>query len=209
MVWLMAKATDVQQIRPGLFLWDVYDPAVKAELFSTGIRTDTGVYLVDPIPLDEDALGDAFEPGSVSGIIVTNENHARAAAEFAACFDVCIYAHKDALPALESGNTRELLVGRDSPPGLQTTAIEGAPAGEIAIYCERDGGTLVIGDALINFGSHEFDLLPAKYCTDPRQMRRSLRQLLDFDFERMLFAHGTPIVKNAHRRLAELLDAQP
>ena len=38
-------------------------------------------------------------------------------------------------------------------------------------------------------------------------MRRSLRQLLEFRFERLLFAHGTPIISGAHARLAELLEA--
>jgi hypothetical protein len=38
-------------------------------------------------------------------------------------------------------------------------------------------------------------------------MRRSLRQLLTYRAERILFAHGTPILTGAHARLQQLLDA--
>jgi glyoxylase-like metal-dependent hydrolase (beta-lactamase superfamily II) len=37
-------------------------------------------------------------------------------------------------------------------------------------------------------------------------MRESLRQLLDFQFERILFAHGEPLTTNAHARLTEILE---
>jgi glyoxylase-like metal-dependent hydrolase (beta-lactamase superfamily II) len=36
-------------------------------------------------------------------------------------------------------------------------------------------------------------------------MIRSLRRLLDFDFNRIFFAHGNPIVTRARERLASLL----
>lgn len=93
-------------------------------------------------------------------------------------------------------------------PAVRLFQIEGAAPGEIALHFPGEGGTLVVGDALINMGSHGFSFLPAKYCQDARQMRRSLPQLLDCQFERILFAHGTPIVAQARRRLAELLQGE-
>ena len=84
--------------------------------------------------------------------------------------------------------------------------IEGAPAGEIAVFDDADGGTMIMGDALINFEPYGFALLPAKYCSNAKLMRRSLPKLLDYSFERMLFAHGTPILSGARRRLERLLE---
>jgi hypothetical protein len=92
-------------------------------------------------------------------------------------------------------------------PGLTALAIDGAPSGEIALYYDADGGTMVMGDALINFEPHGFALLPAKYCRDFKLMRRALPRLLEYPFERMLFAHGTPLLVGAHRRLEQLLAA--
>ena len=64
---------------------------------------------------------------------------------------------------------------------------------------------MIVGDALINFEPHRFALLPAKYASDFKLMRRSLSKLLEYDFERMLFAHGTPLLAGARGRLECLL----
>ena len=66
-------------------------------------------------------------------------------------------------------------------------------------------GTLIFGDALINMGSNGFSFLPNKYCFNPKLMRRSLRKVLDYPCERILFAHGTPILSQAKSRLTNLL----
>jgi hypothetical protein len=47
--------------------------------------------------------------------------------------------------------------------------------------------------------------LPAKYCSDQTEMRCSLRKLLVREVERILFAHGTPILSRASQRLEALL----
>ena len=78
--------------------------------------------------------------------------------------------------------------------------------GEIALYHSPNGGTLIVGDALINFEPYGFTFLPGKYCLDEKEMRRSLLKLLDRKAERILFAHGLPIVSNATARLRRLLD---
>ncbi|HEX4630394.1 MAG TPA: hypothetical protein VH188_05470 [Chthoniobacterales bacterium] len=174
---------------PGLFLWRVYDPAVKAELYSTAITAAAGAYLVDPVPLTPNPLTELRLHNTINGIVVTNDNHRRAAAEFADNFKAPIY----------SGDSQSF------PPGLTAVQIEGAVAGEIAIHSETAGGVVIMGDALINFEPYGFTFLPAKYCSNVKLMRRSLPKLLDYSFERMLFAHGTPILTGARRRLEQLL----
>jgi hypothetical protein len=87
-------------------------------------------------------------------------------------------------------------------------AIEGGPNGETAIHFAGTQGTMVIGDALINFEPYGFTLLPAKYCSNFKLMRRSLAKLLDYPFERMFFAHGMPILVHARDRLELLLKEQ-
>ena len=85
-------------------------------------------------------------------------------------------------------------------------AIEGAAEGEIGLHFDDgEGGVIILGDALINFGSEGFALLPEKYCTDQQQLRGSLRQLLDCRFERLRFGQGEPLVVDARVRLEEIL----
>jgi hypothetical protein len=62
-----------------------------------------------------------------------------------------------------------------------------------------------MGDAIVNFGSAEFTLLPEKYCLDQKQGRQSLKKLLGVEFQAMTFAHGLPVVSGAKERLEGLL----
>ena len=203
----MPVAQEVDQIAPGIFTWQFYDPAVKADLFSTALETLSGTFLIDPIAVGIESLRTLQSRGKISGIVVTNENHERAAAWFADKFPVPVYLHEGLRDSVALPRAAWLQDNVTISPGLTAVAIEGGPVGEIAIHHEADGGTVVIGDALINFEPYGFALLPAKYCSDFKLMRRSLPKLLDYSFERMLFAHGTPILRGARERLEHLLAA--
>jgi hypothetical protein len=205
----MVTATDFDQIQPGLAVWHGYDSAVKADLFSTATSANDGIFLIDPIQLEEAALAQLLRKDAVAGIILTNSNHLRATDNYLRRFSVPLFAHRDSVstapPIHFSETTDEMMIGGE----LEVTAIDGAARGEIALYHAANGGTLVIGDALINFEPYGFAFLPEKYCQDPRQMRNSVRKLLRFNAERILFAHGMPILSGASERLQQLLQADP
>ncbi len=198
-------------------IWQSYDPALKADLFSTAITTRNGTFLVDPIPLADAALAQLLNAGSVIGVIVTNSNHLRASANFAQHFSVPIFARAETFPdqAFPGTKVRQsdgLVRWRVGNGGkicdeLAVIGIEGAAAGEIVLHSATNDGTLITGDALINFEPYGFTFLPHKYCSNEKEMRHSLRKLLAHKTERMFFAHGPPILSRAGERLQQLLDA--
>jgi glyoxylase-like metal-dependent hydrolase (beta-lactamase superfamily II) len=198
---------DFDCITSHLAIWHGYDPAVKAELYSTCVAALMGLYLIDPIPLQKQALDVLTGSSRVAGIVVTNSNHHRAAAQFAQRFAVSIFAHYEAFPDEKPRLLITISEGEVISDGIHAIEIQGAAPGEIALHFAANGGTLVVGDALINFEPYGFSFLPAKYCSNQKQMCRSLKKLLDYNAERILFAHGTPIVSNASERLRRLLDS--
>lgn len=200
----MALASEIEPVFPGISLWRCYDPSVKADLFSTAMETASGTYLIDPIPLAPEGVASLVSYVKVAGIIVTNENHERAAAQFSEKFAVPIYMSAALLSTTQLPSAAPVQDKR-FPPALTAVEIEGGPAGEIAIHSTPTDGTMVVGDALINFEPYGFALLPAKYCSNFKVMRRSLTRLLDYSFDRMLFAHGLPILTHARERLEQLL----
>ena len=202
----MAIACELVQIAPSLLIWQTYDPALKADLFSTAITTRNGSFLVDPIPLADAALAQLLNAGSVSGVIVTNSNHLRASADFAARFSVPIFARAETFPG-QAFPVTKVGDGGKICDELAVLGIEGAAASEIVLHSAPNGGTLITGDALINFEPYGFTFLPRKYCSNEKQMRSSLRKLLAHKADRMLFAHGPPILSRAGERLQQLLDA--
>jgi glyoxylase-like metal-dependent hydrolase (beta-lactamase superfamily II) len=202
----MSPVRELLALSPRLHIWHAYDSRVKAELFSSALGTDDGLYFVDPIPLHSETLANFVSSRAVAGIIVTNANHFRAAASFSDTLQAPLMASAVATsPGAELSEVMDLKEGDRCGSELRVLEIAGAVSGEIAIFCERDGGTMIVGDALIHFEPYGFEFLPAKYCTDAKEMKRSLRHLLDYRFERMLFAHGTPLIESAHARLAQLL----
>lgn len=199
----MQPVLEIDQIAPGISIWQIYDAAVKADLFSTALESNGGLCLVDPIPLDPIAFENfSFPPVS---IFITNINHARACTEFGQRFSVPIFAHHALLDHEDFPTFLGVEDGAVFAPQLTAIALPGGPAGEMALYYDRDGGTMVMGDALINFEPQGFAPLPAKYCIDVKMLHRSLHKLLDYSFDRMLFAHGMPILSQARVRLEQVL----
>jgi len=202
----MPVACDLDQPFPGLFFWQYFDPKIKAELCSSAILAAGKIYLVDPILLEASQLGRLCRKAPAAGIIVTNANHARASAYYSKELSVPILARPASFPDKKPPQFVEIAGGSKICPELEVIAIEGAVAGEIALYDPLKGGTLIVGDALINFDPTGFAVLPRKYCLNERQLRQSLWERLTRPVERILFAHGTPILSGATARLRQLLN---
>ena len=199
----MLPSDEIQQVRDGLWFWQRFQPSVKVDCSSCAVRVGTGLILVDPIPLDAAALGELQQLGEPAAIVATNGNHDRAIAQLRAKLGVPVFAHADAVPALGFEVDRMLHDGDAIFDGLEVIEIPGAGPGEIALHDAR--GWLILGDALTNLEPTGLALLPAKYCTDAREMRVSLGKLLRFPSEVLTFAHGLPVVTRAGPRLESLL----
>ena len=196
--------TEFARISPGYALWHTCDRKLKAELFSTALVAGNELTIIDPIALPSAHQTELESLGRVARIVITNANHARDAARFAHCYSAPIFAPPELSAELPNSHGLQdaHAIGR-----LRVIRIEGAAEGEFALYHPDDAGTLIVGDALINFDPHGFTLLPRKYCTDQKQMIQSLRKLLDLDFARIFFAHGNPIMIRARERLESLLNS--
>ena len=87
-------------------------------------------------------------------------------------------------------------------------AVPGKSLGEVALYwSERK--LLIVGDAVIGNPPGRCGLLREKVMDDPAQLRRSVRGLLDLEFDALLFGDGTPIIEGAKARLMELVESFP
>ena len=199
----MISADEIQQVRDGLWFWQRFQPSVKVDCSSCAVRVGTKLILVDPIPLDAGALEELLQFGEPAAIVATNGNHDRAIAKLRAKLGVPVFAHADAVPALGFEVERTVSDGDVLFDSLEVVEIPGAGPGEIALHDAR--GWLTVGDALTNLEPDGLALLPAKYCTDARQMRVSLGKLLRFPSEVLTFAHGLPVVSRVGPRLQSLL----
>lgn len=207
----MHAALEYQTVRPGLFFWQVYEPAVKTELCCCAFDTAEGLVFCDPVRLAEGALEELMEGRVARGILLTNGNHERYAGELARRLGIGIWA-----PAgiggegLTAENAENAKVGRGGVEdgevvfgGVEGISLEGFGPGEMAFWRQ---GVLIVGDALIHAAPYGFSVLPAKYCEDAGKGKESLKKLLRYPVEILMFAHGLPIVARARERLAGLVE---
>ena len=163
----------------GFFTWHAYDPACKAQLWSTGFTGSEGTVLFDPIDWPKESP----LPKIPIQIVRTNENHDRNCAGFC------------------SPGTGAMTL---QPKEFSAMPLPGAGEGETA-YFHHPTGTLVVGDALIHLAPHGLMFLPDKYCTDPVLLKKSLRGLAGLPIRRIFFAHGDPILQDGAERIQKLL----
>lgn len=198
----MSRADEFHEIRPDLFFWQAYEPAVKTELSCCACRTAKGLVFIDPIPLQKAAEAELLAIAAPCAVILTSGNHARAAADYRIRFSIPIHSHAEAVAEFPFSVDHTIAEGETILDEFTVAAIPGAAPGEIALH---RGDAVHFGDAVIHQPPYGFSLLPDKYCDDPAKMRHALGKLLRFPFEVLTFAHGLPIVAHARRRLSQLL----
>jgi hypothetical protein len=201
----MTQADEFHTLSPTLFHWSAYDPEVKCELGSTGFRTPSGLVVVDPIPLAEPAWEELTALAPLRAILITNGNHVRNSVELRRRWQVPVVTAPTTRKAISELKPDVVLLEHELLYGLAPISIPGATLGETAFISAN--GEVCVGDALIHLEAEGgLQFLPDKYCDDPKESRASLRKLLSFDFQTMTFAHGTPIMKGAKEKLADLLN---
>ena len=82
--------------------------------------------------------------------------------------------------------------------------VPGKSPGEVALFWE-DRGLLIVGDAIIGHPLGRCGILPEKVMDDPAEMKRSVEDLLGFDFNVLLMGDGVSILSGAKDRVRELV----
>jgi len=197
----MQPVPEYSTVRPGMFHWQGYEPAVKCDCSSTALVTEAGLIFIDPIPLADAALQDlvAESFSAPASVLLTSGNHQRESLALAKRFGIPVFAPED---AGEDIIADQRLRSGDPVAGIKAIALPGFGPGEAAFLHE---GRLIFGDALINLEPEGLRLLPEKYREDKKQSLRALAALHVLKPEVLLFALGHPIIQNADSRLAACL----
>ncbi len=197
----MKPVPEYATVRPGLFHWQGYEPAVKCDCSSSAIVTEAGLIFIDPIPLADAALQDlvAESFSAPPAVVVASGNHQRESLALAKRFGIPIFAPENAGDDIIAD---QRFRSDDQVAGMESIALPGFGPGEMAFLHE---GALIFGDALINLEPEGLRLLPEKYREDKKQSLRSLAALGELKPEVLLFAHGYPIIQSATSRLAGCL----
>lgn len=205
----------MREILPGIYTWGSTYADRPWDLNGYAIRLDRGVVLVDPpAPEENDWQGfDMMKP--VTEIVLTNRDHVRDVELFRNRYGARVAAGSDEVPQLASIKIDETVREGDLISGtLRVIHLPGKSAGEIGLYFDpahhavsRDlGGILLLGDAIIGNPPGALGLIPESKLDDPSKLKKSLRKLLDYDFEVLLLCDGQPVLSGGKLKVSDFLN---
>jgi glyoxylase-like metal-dependent hydrolase (beta-lactamase superfamily II) len=202
----------VNEILPGIHHWMAMHPKIGFPVSSYYVA-ESGTVL-DPMVPPEEGLDWFGAEREVHWIALTNRHHDREAADYCARFELGPVLVPE--PGLHEFEDKDLEV-RPYVPGEEIVA--GIVVHEVGAICPddmaleiRSAGALAMADALVHFPDG-IRFVRDSYMDNPAETKRalaaSLEQLLDVDFDTLLFAHGEPIVGGAKQALRDFLSTDP
>ena len=199
----------MNEIVPDIFTWACFSEPHGYNFNGYLVRHAEGNLCIDPVPPSDESLADIARMG-VARILLTNRNHSRAANLVRERTGARTLIHPDDAAHARSLGAEvdgELSVGEKIGP-LTIVAAPGKSPGEVALHwLERK--LLIVGDAVIGNPPGHCGLLREKVMDDPARLRRSVRKLLDLEFDTLLVGDGASIFHDAKLRLKELADTFP
>jgi glyoxylase-like metal-dependent hydrolase (beta-lactamase superfamily II) len=199
----------MNEIVPDIFTWVWFSEPHGYNFNGHLVRHPAGNLCIDPVPPDSADLAEIVRMG-VTKILLTNRNHSRAANAVRTRAGAKTLIHPgDAAHARSQGAEidGELTVGESIGP-LTIVAVPGKSRGEVALHWP-ERRLLIVGDAVIGNPPGQCGLLREKVMDDPARLKRSVRTLLDLDFDALLVGDGTSILRDAKARLKELVATFP
>lgn len=195
----------MREIVPGILMWSWLSEPHGYNFNGHLIEDAGGNICVDPVEPGADGLAELARRG-VGRIVLTNRNHTRAANMVKARTQARIAIHPaDASHARNQGAEidDELRVG-DTVGPFTVVAVPGKSPGEVALHWPARR-LLLVGDALIGNPPGNCKLLRDAVMDDPPQLRASVKNLLDLDFDTLLVGDGEPIIGGAKEHVRGLV----
>ena len=194
-------APAAEGVAPGLWHWRISNSSIGGHVSSSqALLTREGCVLVDPVRLDDAALGALPRP---TATLLTARCHQRAAWRYREELGAAVWLPEDAAAADEQPD-HTYADGQLLPGGLRAFRTPGPEWPHYSLLYEGDPGIVFCSDLLSSddAGLHFVD--PA-FHEDPDATRRSVEALLELRFGILCLAHGAPIVDDPKAALRQVL----
>jgi glyoxylase-like metal-dependent hydrolase (beta-lactamase superfamily II) len=189
------------EVVPGLWHWRIRNSGIGGHVSSSqAVLTREGCVLVDPVRLDDAAIGALPRPMAT---LLTARCHQRAAWRYRRELGAEVWLPEDASAADEEPD-HTYADGELLPGGLRAFRTPGPEWPHYSLLYEGDPGIVFCSDLLSSDedGLHFID--PA-FHDDPAATRASVEHLLGLPFGILCFAHGEPIVDDPKAALRAVL----
>jgi glyoxylase-like metal-dependent hydrolase (beta-lactamase superfamily II) len=200
----------MREISPGLYHWMAPHPRIKMDVSSYYVA-DSKTLLDPMVPPAEGIEWFGSEGREPRHIVLSNRHHQRDSKRFCDAFAVApVLVPESGLHEYENKDLEVTgyAIGEEVAPGIVCHDVGAICPDDMALEI-RSAGALAMADGLINHGQLMF--VPDSLMDEPEKTKQGLiesfRELLDVDFDTLLFAHGEPMVGGAKEALRNFIEA--
>jgi glyoxylase-like metal-dependent hydrolase (beta-lactamase superfamily II) len=207
---MLTTGAAMQEISPDIFHWSAIHPRTGGLAHSYLLAEAATV--LDPMVPDD--VFEELQERRPQRVVLTNRHHWRQSDRLVAELGCPVLCPEPGLHEFE-GTAREVepyRYGDQVAPGVIAHEVGAICPDDAALEIRVGDGFLAFADGLMR-GEHGL-----RFVSDPligddpeavkRGLLRSLEQLLDSDFDGLLFAHGEPLVGGGKRALREFVDGR-
>jgi glyoxylase-like metal-dependent hydrolase (beta-lactamase superfamily II) len=203
-----ARAHETIQVVPGVHRWSISDERIgggPSEAYAL-VADDGTVTLIDPLPIDEEALR---QLGRVEAIVLTAGNHQRSAWRFRKRFQAPVWAPEGA-QGLEEKPDASYAAGDSLPGGLMPFQTPGPTEAMYALWLERPRSVIFLSDLLTHEEEGTPRFVDSAWQEQPERTRLSIQRIIDhLPVEVLCFAHGHPVLRDGLAVLRRALEEDP
>lgn len=199
------RAKNIIEVVPGILHWSLQDDRINSETHSYAIVSKEGTVLIDPLPLEDEALASLK---NVTAICLTGRFHQRSAWRYQKHFNVPVYAPTGA-QGLKGSQDHWYSDGDFLPGGINAVHAPGPTDVHYVFLYEHEQGTVLFcADLLMRRSADDyFRFVPRGFQDYPDQTRESVQMLIDqYNIEILCPNHGAPVNHNGQAMLREALE---
>lgn len=195
------------EIAPGLWFWTAPHPRIHVEVSSYYLSRER--VLIDAL-VPSAGLGWFDSVGAPEHFLLSNRHHDRGAWEFRKAFGCTVHCVGNGIHELEGRGPVEPFDFGEELPGRIVAHEVGAICPDEAALHIPEHRALVIADGVIRTREGQLGFVPDHLMDEPEQTKRGLcegyRALLGLEFDRLLLAHGAPVLKGGKEALREFVE---
>ena len=184
----------MKEVARGVYQWSWFSEEKQLDFNGHFIVFDAERLLVDPPPLSDEDRAFLQRQGRISTIVLTNRDHVREAGRYRTLFQAQVLAPAQDAPLMEITVDGTFTHGDRLAGDLLVIHVPDSKSpGESALLLERNGGVLILGDALIGKPPGALSLLPPDKFADLAKAKAGVRGLLGYAFDTVLVGDGASI----------------
>jgi hypothetical protein len=196
------------EVLPGVLHWTTFHERIGSPVHSH--FAVAAAALIDP-RVPEDGVEAIARYGRPDRVLLSNRHHLRHSEQFADAFGCEIRCHEAGLHEFRDGPAVQgFRFGDEVAPGVVALRMGALTPEDTVFHLDTGPGALLFADGLTRGADGGLEFVPdALMGEDPDEVHRglcqSLRDLLDQEFDALLFAHGDPMPSGGRRALVDFI----